>query len=82
MKIVFFGKQGHAYSVVFKKFLNSTGVSYICKDVFKEAEAREHRKKLYDGVVKFSTLFLDDPIYLTPTTNEFNKIMQDLRLRA
>jgi hypothetical protein len=32
--------------------------------------------------LKFPTLFVDDVIYLTPTTEEFNKIMQDLRLRA
>jgi hypothetical protein len=37
---------------------------------------------LYGGVVKYPTLFVDDAIYLTPTTEEFNKIMQDLRLRA
>jgi len=39
-------------------------------------------KKLYNGVLKFPTLFIDDAIYLTPSTEEFNKIMQDLRLRA
>jgi glutaredoxin len=82
MKIVLYGKQGHAYTVAFKNFLNSTDVRYIYKDVSKDSEAREHSKELYDGVVKFPTLFVDDKIYLTPTTDEFNKIMQDLRLRA
>jgi glutaredoxin len=82
MKIVLYGKQGHAYTVAFKNFLNSTDVAYIYKDVFKDAEARDHSKKLYDGVVRFPTLFVDDAIHLTPTTEEFNKIMQDLRLRA
>ena len=82
MKIVLYGKQGHAYTVAFKNFLNSTDVPYVYIDVFKDAEAREHSKKLYDGVVKFPTLFVDDAIYLTPTTDEFNKIMQDLNLRA
>jgi glutaredoxin len=82
MKIVLYGKQGHAYTVAFKNFLNSTEVPYIYKDVSKDSEAREHSKDLYDGVVKFPTLFVDDKIYLTPTTDEFNEIMQDLRLRA
>ena len=55
MKIVLYGKQGHAYTVAFKNFLNSTDEAYIYKDVSKDAEAREHSKELYDGVVKFPT---------------------------
>jgi glutaredoxin len=82
MKIVLYGKKGHAYTVAFKNFLNSTDVPYIYKDVSKDEEAKEHSKELYDGVVKYPTLFVDDKIYLTPTTDEFNKIMQDLKLRA
>ena len=82
MKIVLYGKQGHAYTVAFKNFLNSTDEAYIYKDVSKDEEAREHSKELYDGVIKFPTLFVDDKVYLTPTTEEFNKIMQDLSLRA
>tara|TARA_R110000764_G_scaffold177472_1_gene263648 strand:+ start:378 stop:626 length:249 start_codon:yes stop_codon:yes gene_type:complete len=82
MKIVLYGKQGHAYTVAFKNFLNSTDEPYVYKDVSKDAEAREHSKKLYKGVVKFPTLIVDDKVYLTPTTEEFNKIMQDLKLRA
>ena len=82
MKIVLYGKQGHAYTVAFKNFLNSTDVPYIYKDISKDVEARDHSKKLYNGVLKFPTLFIDDVIYLTPSTEEFNKITQDLRLRA
>jgi glutaredoxin len=82
MKITLYGKQGHAYTVAYKNFLKSTNVPYIYKDVSKDAAAREHSKELYDGVVKFPTLFVDDAIYLTPSTEEFNKIMQDLKLRA
>jgi glutaredoxin len=82
MTIVLYGKQGHAYTVAFKNFLNSTDVPYIYKDVSKDVEARDHSKKLYNGALKFPTLFIDDAIYLTPSTEEFNKIMQDLRLRA
>ncbi|MFT6065615.1 MAG: glutaredoxin [Paraglaciecola sp.] len=82
MKIILYGRKGHAYTVAFKNFLNSTDEPYIYKDVSLDASAREHSKELYDGVVKYPTLFVDDDVYLTPTTEEFNKIMQDLKLRA
>jgi glutaredoxin len=82
MKIVLYGRHGHAYTVAFKNFLNSTDIAYIYKDVSKDTEARNHSKELYNGVVKYPTLFVNDAVYLTPTTEEFNKIMQDLRLRA
>ena len=82
MKIDLYGRAGHAYTVAFKNFLNSTDVPYIYKDISKDVEAREHSKELYDGVAKYPTLFVDDKVYLTPTTEEFNKIMQDLSLRA
>jgi len=45
MTIVLYGKQGHAYTVAFKNFLNSTDVPYIYKDVSKDVEARDHSKK-------------------------------------
>mgnify|MGYP000872525659 FL=1 len=82
MKIVLYGKPGHAYTVAFKNFLNSTNLPYTYKDITKDEDAREHTKTLYDGVIKYPTLFVDDDVYLTPTTEEFNKIMQDLNLRA
>lgn len=82
MKITLYGKQGHAYTVAFKNFLNSTDIPYIYKDVSKDATAREHSKELYGGVVKYPTLIVNEEVYLTPTTEEFNKIMQDLKLRA
>jgi glutaredoxin len=82
MKIILYGKKGHAYTVAFKNFLNSTDVPYVYKDVSLDEEAKKHSIELYDGVVKYPTLFVDDQIFLTPTTEEFNKIMQDLKLRA
>lgn len=82
MKITLYGRKGHAYTVAFKNFLNSTDVPYTYKDVSKDEEAKEHSKELYNGAVKYPTLFVDDKVYLTPTTEEFNKIMQDLKLRA
>ncbi|UAM99660.1 glutaredoxin [Polaribacter litorisediminis] len=82
MNIILYGRKGHAYTVAFKNFLNSTDVPYIYKDVSQDTAAREHSKDLYNGAVKYPTLFVDDKIFLTPTTEEFNKIMQDLKLRA
>jgi glutaredoxin len=82
MKIILYGRKGHAYTVAFKNFLNSTEEPYTYKDVALDADAREHSKELYNGVVKYPTLFVDDAVYLTPTTEEFNKIMQDLKLRG
>jgi len=82
MKIVLYGRAGHAYTVAFKNFLNSTDVPYVYKDISKDVTAREHSKELYNGVAKYPTLFIDDQVYLTPTTEEFNKIMQDIKLRA
>ena len=82
MKIVLYGKKGHAYTVAFKNFLNSTDMPYTYKDISADKEALEHTKELYNGMVKFPTLFVDDNVYLTPTTEDFNKIMQDLKLRA
>jgi glutaredoxin len=82
MKIILYGRKGHAYTVAFKNFLNSTEEPYTYKDVALDADAREHSKELYNGVVKYPTLFVDDAVYLMPTTEEFNKIMQDLKLRG
>jgi len=82
MKIVLYGKKGHAYTVAFKNFLNSTDMPYTYKDISADKEALAHTKELYNGMVKFPTLFVDDNVYLTPTTEDFNKIMQDLKLRA
>lgn len=82
MKIILYGKKGHAYTVAFKNFLNSIDEPYTYKDISKDVEAREHSKELYNGIVKYPTLLVDNKVYLTPTTEEFNKIMQDLKLRA
>ncbi|QNM86837.1 glutaredoxin [Polaribacter haliotis] len=82
MKITLYGRKGHAYTVAFKNFLNSTDIPYVYKDVALDEEAKKHTKELYGGVVKYPTLIVDEEVYLTPTTEEFNKIMQDLNLRA
>ncbi|WP_299157356.1 glutaredoxin domain-containing protein [uncultured Tenacibaculum sp.] len=82
MKITLYGRKGHAHTVAFKNFLRSTEIAFEYKDVSTDEEAREHSKELYEGVVKYPTLFIDDEVYLTPTSDLFNKLMQDLKLRA
>lgn len=82
MKIILYGKQGHAHTVAFKNFLKTSEVKFEYIDVIKNYEAKVHTKKLYDGVLKFPTLFVEDQIYLTPTSEEFNNIMKDLKLRG
>ena len=82
MKITLYGKQGHAHTVAFKNFLRTSDVNFEYVDVLKNEEAKSHTKELYDGVLKFPTLFVDNEVYLTPTSDEFNKIMKDLKLRG
>lgn len=82
MNIILYGKQGHAYTVAFKNFLKSTDIPFVYKDISKDKEALKHTKEIYNGVVKIPTLFVDNKVYKTPTTEDFNKIMQDLKLRA
>lgn len=82
MKITLYGKQGHAHTVAFKNFLRTSDVDFEYVDVMKDSEAKEHTKRLYEGVLKFPTLFVDDAVYLTPTSDEFNNIMKDLKLRG
>ncbi len=82
MKITLYGKQGHAHTVAFKNFLRTSDVDFEYVDVLKSEEARAHTKELYEGVLKFPTLFVDDEVYLTPTSDEFNNIMKDLKLRG
>lgn len=82
MKITLYGKQGHAHTVAFKNFLRMAEVTFDYKDVFKEEAAKSHTKELYNGQVKFPTLFVGDKIHLTPSSDDFNSIMKDLKLRG
>lgn len=82
MKITLYGKQGHAHTVAFKNFLRTSDVEFHYIDASKDQEAKAHTKELYDGALKFPTLFVDDEVYLTPTSDEFNNIMKDLKLRG
>lgn len=82
MKIKLYGRKGHAHSVAYKNFLKSTELPFEYKDVSTDEEAKRHSKELYDGMVKYPTLFVDEEVYLTPTSDDFNKIMKNLNLRA
>ncbi len=82
MKIIIYGKKGHAYTVAFKNFLRMAEVPFDYKDVNEDVEAKNHTLEIYDGMLKFPTLIVDDEIYKTPSTDDFNKIMQNLKLRG
>lgn len=82
MKITLYGKQGHAHTVAFKNFLRMAEVPFDYKDVAKDASAKEHTRQLYDGQLKYPTLFVDEEVYLTPSSDDFNGIMKDLKLRG
>ena len=82
MKITIYGRKGHAHTVAFKNFLRMAEIPFDYKDIVIDEEAKEHSKKLYEGAIKYPTLFVDDEVYLTPTSDDFNKIMKDLKLRG
>lgn len=82
MKIILYGKQGHAHTVAFKNFLRMAEVAFDYKDVLKDEYLKSHTKKFYDGQLKFPTLFVDEHVYLTPISDDFNNIMKDLKLRG
>ena len=78
MKIILYGKKGHAHTVAFKNYLRMAEIPFTYKDISVDEEAKEHTKELYGGAIKFPTLFVDEEVYLIPTTDEFNKIMKGL----
>ena len=82
MIIKLYGKKGHAHTVAFKNFLRMAEIPFEYKDVMTDEEANMHTKELYDGLIKFPTLFVDDEIYKTPTSDRFNKVMKELKLRG
>ena len=65
-----------------KNFLKSTEVALTYKDVSLDEDAKRHTKELYEGAIKYPTLIVEDDVYLTPTSETFNKVMQDLKLRG
>ena len=82
MKITLYGKKGHAHTVAYKNFLRMAEIPFVYKDVTLDEDAKSHTLELYDGAIKFPTLFVDDEVYKTPTSDTFNKVMKDLKLRG
>ncbi|WBX70473.1 glutaredoxin family protein [Tenacibaculum retecalamus] len=82
MKIIIYGRKGHAHTVAFKNYLRMADIPFEYKDVATDEKAKEHTKELYDGVLKYPTLFINDEVYLTPTSDEFNKILQEASLKG
>jgi glutaredoxin len=82
MEITIYGKKGHAHTVAFKNFLRMAEIDFVYKDIEKDKVAREHTKSLYEGAIKYPTLIVDDEIYKTPSSDTFNKVMKDLKLRG
>jgi len=82
MKITLYGKKGHAYTVAFRNFLKMAEIDFDYKDIERDLEAQNHSKELYDGEIKFPTLIVDDEIYKTPSSDTFNKVMKELKLRG
>jgi len=77
-RIIVYGKKGHAHTVAFKNYLRMAEIPFSYKDISVDAEARAHTKLLYGGTLKYPTLFVDNEVYLIPTTDAFNKIMKEL----
>jgi glutaredoxin len=80
MKIVLYGKQGQANTVVFKKILRMGEIPFTYKDILKDAAAKTHTKELYNGEVKVPTLLIDNIVHYT--SDDFNKIMENLMLKG
>ncbi len=82
MDIVIYGKKGDAHTVAFKNFLRMAEIEFTYKNLAEDEAARTHTKELYEGAMKYPTLIVDDEVYLTPTSDTFNKVMKDLKLRG
>ncbi|WNW02035.1 glutaredoxin domain-containing protein [Tenacibaculum sp. HL-MS23] len=82
MKIVIYGRKGHAHTVAFKNYLRMADIPFEYKDVTTDEKAKQHTKELYDGVLKYPTLFINDEVYLTPTSDDFNKILKEASLKG
>ena len=82
MKITLYGKKRHAYTVAYKNFLKMAEIDFDYKDIEQDLEAQNHSKELYDGEIKYPILIVNDEIYKTPSSDTFNKVMKELKLRG
>lgn len=81
MKITLYGKKGHAHTVAFKNYFRMAEIPFVYKDLAIDEQAKQHTKELYDGAVKYPTLIIDGEVYLTPTSDEFNKILKEASIK-
>lgn len=81
MRIVLYGKKGHAHTVAFKNFLRMADIPFEYKDIMLDEKAKEHTLELYNGLIKVPTLFVDDEVHKTPTSDTFNKVIRELKVR-
>ena len=82
MEIIIYGKKGDAHTVAFKNFLRMAEIDFTYKNLAEDEDAKAHTKELYEGAVKYPTLIVDGEVHLTPTSDTFNKVMKELKLRG
>ena len=82
MRIKIYGKKGDAHTVAYKNFLRMAEIDFEYSDIFLDDQAKQHTLEIYDGVLKVPTLFVDDELYKTPSSDTFNKVMKELKLRG
>ena len=82
MEIILYGRKGHAHTVAFKNYFRMAEIPFEYKDLAIDEQAKQHTKELYDGAVKYPTLIIDGEVYLTPTSDEFNKIIKEASLKG
>ena len=81
MNIIIYGKKGHAHTVAFKNYLRMADMPFEYKDLAIDEEAKKHTRELYNGAIKIPTLIIDGQIHLTPTSDEFNKIIKEASIK-
>lgn len=82
MKITIYGKKGDAHTVAYKNFLRMAEIDFVYKDLSIDKAAQDHSRMLYEGKIKYPTLIVDDEIYTKPSSDTFNKVMKELKLRG
>ncbi|TVZ55234.1 glutaredoxin [Lutibacter sp. Hel_I_33_5] len=81
MKIIIYGRKGHAHTVAFKNYFRMSDMPFEYKDIATDEEAKKHTKELYNGALKCPTVIIDGKVFLTPTSDEFNKIIKEASIK-
>ena len=83
MKIIIYGRKGHAHTVAFKNYLRMAEIPFTYKDVATDEEAKTtYKKNCMMEFLKYPTVFIDNNVYLTPTSDEFNNILKEASLKG